>query len=77
MKEYSKFIVADYRVMLGKPTLKGTRITVELVLRKLSQGASVNDLLTIYPHLSLDQLNAVFEYAADLLSNEEILLIEE
>ena len=45
--------------MLGKPTLKGTRVTVELVLRKLSQGASVNDLLEMYPHLSNKEISAV------------------
>ena len=39
MNTYSQRIVADHRVMLGKPVIKGTRITVELILRKLAQGA--------------------------------------
>ncbi|MBD0255561.1 MAG: DUF433 domain-containing protein [Cytophagales bacterium] len=48
---YQERITADYQVMLGKPVIKGTRITVELILRKLSQGATVQDLLAMYPHL--------------------------
>jgi uncharacterized protein (DUF433 family) len=66
MNGYTDYISTDYRIMLGKPVLKGTRITVELVLRKLSQGATVGDLLQMYPHLNYEQINAVFEYAADI-----------
>jgi uncharacterized protein (DUF433 family) len=73
MNRYSDYITTDHRIMLGKPTLKGTRITVELILRKLSQGATVSDLLQMYPHLNHAQVNAVFEYAADILANEDLL----
>jgi uncharacterized protein (DUF433 family) len=45
-------IAIDPAVMLGKPVIRGTRITVELVLRKLGEGASVQELLEAYPHLT-------------------------
>ena len=74
MNTYNDYIVTDYRVMLGKPILKGTRLTVELILRKLSEGASHTDMLEMYPHLSEAHLLAVLAYAADVLANEESLL---
>ena len=74
MNTYDDYIITDYRVMLGKPILKGTRLTVELILRKLSEGASHADMLKMYPHLTEAHLLAVLAYAADVLANEESLL---
>ena len=51
-------------VMLGKPVIKGTRITVELLMRKLSEGFTVEDILDMYPHLTITQVRAAFAYAA-------------
>ena len=73
MNAYSQRIVADHRVMLGKPVIKGTRITVELILRKLAQGATPQDITQMYPRITLEDISAVFLYAADVLANEEIL----
>jgi len=42
---------SDPNIMLGKPVIKGTRVTVELILRKLSEGMSMEELLEAYPHL--------------------------
>ena len=61
-------------VMLGKPTIRGTRITVELVLRKLAEGATIEDLMDAYPHLSPDSIHAAIAYAADTLAHEELVL---
>ncbi|MBM3934295.1 MAG: DUF433 domain-containing protein [SAR202 cluster bacterium] len=58
------------KVMLGKPVIKGTRITVELVLRKLGEGASVADLLDAYPRLTRQDIQAALSYAADTLAHE-------
>lgn len=69
-------IVSDPGVMLGKPTIKGTRITVELVLRKLGGGTSEQELLAAYPHLTLDDLRAAQRFAADYLANEDIVFGE-
>lgn len=73
MKNYNNYISSDSSVLLGKPILTGTRLSVELILRKLSQGASFENLLAIYPGINQNQLNAVLEYAADIIANEEIL----
>ncbi|MBI5197871.1 MAG: DUF433 domain-containing protein, partial [Nitrospirae bacterium] len=59
------------KVMLGKPVIRGTRITVELILRKLSEGATEEDLLDAYPKLSREDIHAAAGYAADTLAHEE------
>lgn len=61
------------QIMLGKPIIKGTRITVELLMRKLADGFTVEDILEMYPHLTLDQVRAAFAYAADKIANEIIV----
>ena len=53
------------RVMLGKPVIRGTRIPVELILRKLSEGASERDLLDAYPHLTREDIQAAMRLIAD------------
>ncbi|HEV7349261.1 DUF433 domain-containing protein [Telluribacter sp.] len=73
MVTYHERIVADPQVMLGKPVIKGTRITVELVLRKLSQGATTQDITKMYPHITQEDVMAVLLYAADLLANEQMI----
>jgi uncharacterized protein (DUF433 family) len=57
-------------IMLGKPVIKGTRITVELLMRKFADGFTVTDILDMYPHLTLEQVLAVFAYAADKIADE-------
>jgi uncharacterized protein (DUF433 family) len=69
-------IEVNPKVMLGKPVIRGTRITVELILRKLGEGATHADLLDAYPHLTRDDIQAAITYAADTLAHEEILLFE-
>jgi len=61
--------------MTGKPVIRGTRITVELILRKLSEGASETDLLDAYPRLTKEDIQAAIRYAADTLSNEETVIL--
>lgn len=58
-------ISIDPAVMLGKPCIKGTRITVELILRWLSAGRSFAELIEAYPHISEDDIRAALDYAAD------------
>lgn len=59
--------------MLGKPVIKGTRITVELILKKMSEGASHTDLIAAYPSLTPLSINAVLAYASDMVSNETLI----
>jgi uncharacterized protein (DUF433 family) len=63
-------------VMMGKPVIRGTRIPVELILRKLAEGATEEDLLDAYPRLERADLRAAIAYAADTLAHEEILTLE-
>ncbi|MCE9581029.1 MAG: DUF433 domain-containing protein [Planctomycetes bacterium] len=62
-------------VMLGKPVIRGTRIPVELLLRKLSEGATERDLLEGYPRLTPDDLRAALAYAADHEEAFEAMLL--
>ncbi|WP_439558130.1 DUF433 domain-containing protein [Dyadobacter sp.] len=71
--DYRTFIVSDHKVMLGKPVIKGTRLSVELILRKLGEGATINDLTQMYPGLNQESVQAVLQYAAELVANEESL----
>jgi len=68
-------IEIDPNVMLGKPVIRGTRIPVELILRKLSEGATEADLLDAYPKLSPADVRAALAYAADSVAHEETLTL--
>jgi uncharacterized protein (DUF433 family) len=61
-------------VVLGKPVIRGTRIPVEIILRKLGEGATEADLLEAYPRLAREDIQAALAYAADSLARETILL---
>ncbi|MBM4330722.1 MAG: DUF433 domain-containing protein [Thermodesulfobacteriota bacterium] len=63
------------KVMMGKPVIRGTRIPVELILRKLSEGAKESDLMEAYPKLTMDDIHAAIRYAADTLAHEEIIIL--
>ena len=52
-------------IMLGKPVIRGTRIPVEIILRKLAEGATEADLLDAYPRLTRQDIQAALAYAAD------------
>jgi uncharacterized protein (DUF433 family) len=66
-------ITIDPKVMLGKPCIKGTRITVELVLEKLAGGATVEWILDAYPHVKKEDVLEAIRYAHAVLTNEEII----
>ena len=70
---YKKHIERNPEIMMGKPVIKGTRIGVELLVRKLADGYSIEDLLKSYPHLKKNQILAALEYAADMIANEDTL----
>ena len=61
-------------VMLGKPVIKGTRIPIELILQKLSEGANEEELLDAYPRLTKIDIRAALAYAASTLAHETIIL---
>lgn len=62
-------------VMLGKPVIRGTRIPVEILVRKLGEGATETDLLDAYPRLTSVDIRAALSYAADSLAHETVILL--
>jgi len=68
-------IETNPKVMMGKPVVRGTRITVELILRKMSEGASEEELLDAYPRLTIKDIKAAIRYAADTLAHEEVVIL--
>jgi len=73
-EELLQRIEVNPAVMLGKPVIRGTRIPVELILRKLSEGATETDLQDAYPRLERKDIQAALAYAANSLAHETIIL---
>lgn len=69
-------IEVNPEIMMGKPVIRGTRVTVELILRKLGEGATAPDLLDAYPQLKKEDIQAAIGYAADTLAHEETVLVK-
>jgi uncharacterized protein (DUF433 family) len=69
-------IVTNPDVMLGKPVVEGTRITVELILEKLSGGESVDQILGSYPTLTQQRVLAAIKYAVDVLRLDVVYPID-
>ncbi len=67
-------IEVNPKIMFGKPVIKGTRITVEQILRKRAAGLTVNEIIRDHPHIKQEDIFAAEEFAADCLSREEIIL---
>jgi uncharacterized protein (DUF433 family) len=63
----SSLITSDPEILGGKPVIAGTRISVQLILEKLRDGWSIQDLLDDYPHLTRDQIIAAIAYAASAM----------
>ena len=61
------------QVMLGKPVIRGTRITVEILLEKLAAGNSIEEILDDYPRLTREDVLAAVAYAREALSTDEII----
>lgn len=60
------------KVMVGKPTIRGLRITVEQILKALANGVSTQELLEEYPELEPEDIQAALSYAAELVSEEQV-----
>jgi uncharacterized protein (DUF433 family) len=71
---YKDRISVNPGIMLGKPCIKGTRITVELIIKKLSEGITIEELLKGYPNLKDEDIRAALAYSADVISREELLV---
>jgi uncharacterized protein (DUF433 family) len=71
MKTYDRIEIKP-NIMFGKPVIRGTRVTVEQILRKLAGGMTVAEIITDHPHLKREDILAAQEFAADYLADEEI-----
>jgi uncharacterized protein (DUF433 family) len=69
---YLDRIVVDPEILAGKPTIRGTRISVELVLKRLAENLDVEALFKAYPRLTMDDVRACLEYAQALVEGEEL-----
>ena len=72
----SASVVSDPKVMMGKPVIAGTRITIESLLEKLSAGEPVEQILRAYPHLPEGSISVALAYAAAVIRNETIVPLE-
>lgn len=73
--EYPRYrdrIVIDPEIMVGKPVVRGTRIPVELVLKRLAQNPDLDALREAYPRLTVEDIKACLEYAQGLVEGETI-----
>ena len=76
MRNYREMVVSDLGVMIGKPVIAGTRITVELILEKLAAGETVEQVLEAHPRLNEDGVRAALAFAADALRADVVYPIE-
>ena len=77
MQSQTKLVVSDPSVMMGKPVIAGTRITVELVLEKLAAGETVEQILDAHPRLSREGIQAALAFAAEALRADVVYPIDE
>jgi uncharacterized protein (DUF433 family) len=71
-RRYQERIIADSRILAGKPVVKGTRIAVDLVLEELAQNPAINELLAAHPDLTRDDVQACLAYARAIVTGEEV-----
>lgn len=72
----NKYIISDPQIMMGKPVIRDTRITVELILEKLSSGETIEQVLEAHPRLSKDAVYAALAFAAQALKADILYPIE-
>jgi uncharacterized protein (DUF433 family) len=77
METPTKFIVSDPSVMMGKPVIAGTRLTVELVLEKLAAGETVDQILEAHPRLTREAIQAALAFAAEALRADVVYPMDE
>lgn len=70
MVKWDDHIVSDKNILLGKPVIKGTRISVELILELMGNGWTREMILESYPNITGENLNAVFAYLKDCMQQE-------
>ena len=72
-EKYKERIVIDQRIMVGKPVIKGTRIPVDAIIRRLAEGMNIKEILEDYPNLTREDIQAALEYRVYVISEEDII----
>lgn len=72
-EKWQDYIEERKDVMLGKPVFKGTRLTVEHILRELGTGMGPDELLDNYPNLRPEHIRAALRYAADVVAMDQVI----
>ncbi len=76
MKTWREWIISDPSMMMGKPVIVGTRITVELILEKLAAGETIDNLLEAHPRLTQEAIQAALAFAAEALRADVVYPVE-
>ena len=74
--DWRKRIVANPEVLVGKPVIKGTRISVELVLDLLAAGYTQQQILDQYDHLAVEDIQACLAYAKEIIRSERVYAVK-
>jgi uncharacterized protein (DUF433 family) len=69
-------IISDPKIMMGKPTVAGTRITVESILEKLAAGETEDQILSAHPRLTAEGIRAAITFAAETLRADVVYPVE-
>ncbi|BDA80185.1 hypothetical protein LPTSP3_g31760 [Leptospira kobayashii] len=70
---YREHLSSSPQVMLGKPVIKNTRVTVELILERLGEGLTIEDILAATPNIRKEDIYACIAYSSDVISKETLL----
>jgi uncharacterized protein (DUF433 family) len=73
MEELIDRIIIDPEILVGKPVIKGTRISVSLIIQLLANGATETEILEDYPDLKKEDIKAALMYASKCLDREEVI----
>ena len=71
-KGFMKRVVLNPKVMVGKPVIKGTRITVESIVHRVAQGMTFDEIIEDYPYITKDDIKSALLYANSLVAGEDI-----
>ena len=75
--DWRKYITSDFKIMMGKPVIIGTRLPVELILEKIAAGETVEQILEAYPRLTPEAIRAAIAFAAEALRADVVYPIVE
>ncbi len=72
MMNWRNYIESNPKILYGKPVIKNTRIPIDLLLDKMSEGETIEELLQAYPRLDKEAIFAVLAFAAESIKNQKV-----